>query len=179
MNATKNLLKDDIHILQKSREIKNIFDSSRYMKDKKPSSISPNKLLNVSQNEKIDKVNKENEISIENNEKMKDFSDFKVTKILDEIIKHRILIKLKKNIMSLVDGRIICFSDLIKIMCSYNSFNYRINLDELEREYLEKILDYLDIIEWNKSRYMWENKEEELNKWYGSIDNIVGLEEVF
>ena len=179
MNFTQPLLKEDIQMPPKQRKLVSIFDSSRYLKDKKlPLDTNTNKSPIKGSNDNIIFPNFENIKAIENQEKEEEFYNNKITKIVDEIIKHRILIKLKKNIMSLVDGRIICFSDLIKIMCSYNSFNFRINLDELERDNLEIILDYFDIIEWNKSRYMWENKEEDLNKWFNGIGNIVELEEV-
>jgi len=170
------MLKDDIILHEKSRGLVSIFDSTRNLKlqnmfdlsHKQPRPFTNNDtvLQNLDYTSGNESINEE------------DYYNNKITKIINEIIKHRILIKLKKNIMSLVDGKIILFSDLIKVMCSYNSFNYRITLDELDRDNLEKILDYLDIIEWNKSKYMWENKDDELNKWFKGIEKMVELEEV-
>jgi len=181
MNNTQNLLKEEIPLPSKiNRPFQSIFDSARYLKDKNQPISVTNKNRRSNSNENLVLPNldlqKSNEGKVDEDDE--EYYHTKISKIVLEIMKHRILIKLKKNIMSLVDGKIICFSDLIKIMCSYNSFNYRIDLEELDRENMEKILDYLDIIEWNKSRYMWENKEEELNKWYNGIENMLELEQV-
>lgn len=187
MSILQPILKDDLQLPPRTgRRLQSIFDPSHYQSDKnlplnlntiksRPLSNDHIMLPNLDQPNSIEnpKVNEN-----ENEKEEEEFYNTKITKIVHEIMQHRILIKLKKNIMSLVDGKIILFSDLIKIMCSYNSFNYRINLDELDRENLEKVLDYLDIVEWNKSRYMWENKEDELNKWFVSIDNILEFEQV-
>jgi len=180
MSILQPILKDCIQLPKPGKKLLSIFDSSHYNKENNlPLNPSTTKNRSLS-NENITLPHPEAPNSIEIKEKNpeEEFYNTKITKIVHEIMNHRILIKLKKNIMSLVDGKIILFSDLIKIMCSYNSFNYRINLDELDRESLEKILDYLEIIEWNKSRYMWENKENELNKWYNSFENILDFEQV-
>lgn len=186
MNTLRPMIKDDIELPKNKKEIISIFDSTRLMKEKNLAlNSSPNKNANTIYDEKLEMIVIENNKYIDNEaqvnkelEKEFDYYNNKFNRLIEDIMKQRILIKLKRNIMSLVDGRIICFSDLIKIMCSYNSFNYRINLDELDRDHLEKILDYLDIIEWSKAKYLWENKEEELTKWYHSLGNIVEFEEV-
>jgi hypothetical protein len=163
--------------LNQNRKIVNIFDESTYQKDLKPKEIDKVKENNeITIKEKEEKEIKEKDNKEKENEE-KIYTN-KLAKIVEEITKHRILIKLKNNIMSLVEGKIIMFSDLIKYLCSYNSFNYRINLDELNRDNFELILDFLDIIEWNKSRFIWDNKEDELNKWYNSLDNVSEIEEV-
>ena len=183
MSILQPILKDDLQLPSKpGRKLVSIFDSSHYLKEKNIG-LNPNvnknrSFINENDNALLPSLEQPNQIEIKEEDAEEVSYNTKITKIVHEIMKHRILIKLNKNVMSLVDGKIILFSDLIKIMCSYNSFNYRINLDELDRENLEKILDYLDIIEWNKSRYMWENKEDELNKWYKSIDNILEFEQV-
>ena len=172
MNTTKKSKENEgeIPFIKAERKIVNIFDPSTYLKNPK-----------INQKVEIPLIKDDKNKQKEEKEDEEDDGKFytnKLARIVEEITKHRILIKLKKNIMSLVEGKIIIFSDLIKNLCSYNSFNYRINLDELNRDDLERILDFLDIIEWNKSRFMWENKEEELNKWYNSLDNISDIEEV-
>ncbi len=179
MSILKPILKNDIQLPARlGRKLVNIFDPSNYKKEKNldlnPKEIKNRSFSNENENKELPNFEQANQ----EEEKEEKFYNNKITTIVNEIIKHRVLIKLKKNIMSLVDGKIILFSDLIKIMCSYNSFNYRIILEELDRENLEKILDYLDIIEWNKSQYMWENKEDELNKWFHSIESIHEFEQV-
>lgn len=185
MSILQPILKEDIQLPLKppGKKLVSIFDSSHYKKqtnlDLHPNIEKNRSFSNEKEIKELSNIEQSNQIENKiEDEAEEEFYNTKVTKIVHEIMKHRILIKLKKNIMSLVDGKIILFSDLIKIMCSYNSFNYRINLDELDRDNLEKILDYLDIIEWNKSRYMWENKEDELNNWFHCIENLFEFERV-
>lgn len=192
MKPLKNLIVGgDIPILKKpdpNKRILNIFDSSTYSNSKNLKTKDKKETLSENYKEKENTeilfekeslAEKEKEI-IEEKEKDEEEKIYtnKLAKIIEEITKHRILIKLKNNIMSLVEGKILLFSDLIKYLCSYNSFNYRINLDELSRDNFELILDFLDIIEWNKSRYMWDNKEDELNRWYNGLFSVSEIEEV-
>ena len=163
MNSELSKEKDELPILK--NETLNIFNKNLIKNNE--NEYNKSKIL-------LKEYESKNNLKVEDEEM--NFYDNKITKIIDEIKKNRILIKLKKNVMSLVDGRIIWFSDLIKILCSYNSFNYRLTLEELDRDSLDKILDFMDIIEWDKSRYIWENKYEELNKWFDNIENLEQFE---
>lgn len=103
----------------------------------------------------------------------------KFNQIVDDIMRKKILLKLKKNITILVDGKILKFSDLMKQLCSSSSFNYRLTLETISRENFLKIIEFIDIIEWNKQKYMFDIKAGELNNWYENNFHIMSnLEEV-
>ena len=95
----------------------------------------------------------------------------KYTNILDEILKQRIMMKLKNNYSLLVDGRIIKFSEMLKLTSACANFDYKVNLENINKTEFSKIIDFLQIIEWNKSSYIEEIKAGELNNWYIKIQN--------
>ena len=66
----------------------------------------------------------------------------------------------------LVDGRIIKFSELLKLQTSCSNFDYKLNLEQVERRDLTKICEYLAVIEYNKSDYIEDIKAEELENWF-------------
>lgn len=91
------------------------------------------------------------------------------TDIVNEIMKKKMLLKLNKNVTYIVDGRIIHFSNLLKqLCCNCQNFNYRLNLELVDRELFIIILDFIEIINWNKENFIFDIKREELNNWYES-----------
>lgn len=103
--------------------------------------------------------------------------EFNFAAFVEEIMKRKILLKLQKSITFIVDGRIIRFSDLIKSLCSRNKFDYRINLETIDRQYLLSIIDFIEILEWNKEKFVFDVKAEELNNWYEiNKKDMLGIE---
>jgi hypothetical protein len=94
-------------------------------------------------------------------------SEINFIDLIEEITSKKLFLKLKKNITFFIDGKIIFFSNFIRqLCCTSKNFNYRLNLESVERELLLVILQFIDIIEWSLERYMFEVKFEELNRWY-------------
>lgn len=89
-------------------------------------------------------------------------------KIIEEITKRKILLKLKHNISYFVDGNIIRFSEYIKLLCCSNSFNYRITLESVDVEIFSKIVEFLNILDWRKEKFVIETKMKELDNWKDS-----------
>ena len=93
-------------------------------------------------------------------------NNLKYANIIEELLKRQILVKLKKGTTLFVDGRIIKFSELLKFQSATSNFDYKLNLENVDRKDLAKICEYLAIIEYNKSDYIEDIKAEELNSWY-------------
>jgi hypothetical protein len=104
---------------------------------------------------------------------------YKFSTILEEIMKKKIMLKLHKNVTYIVDGRIIRFSDLIKLLCTSKSFSYRLSLEAVEREPFSMLIDFIDILEWSKEKFLFDVKADELNTWYDinhkSLDKVEEL----
>jgi hypothetical protein len=94
--------------------------------------------------------------------------------VLDQIMSKTILIKFKDSHSHMVNGKIILFSDLIKLQCANKKFNFRLDLSKVQLLDFLKISDFLNIIDWRKDKYMFEIKQEELNGWYSA--NIHDME---
>lgn len=91
----------------------------------------------------------------------------KFSQIVDQIVDKNILLKLHKNNITIVDGRILYFSSFIKsLCCNTKDFNCRLNLENVERDILTLIIQFITIVEWNSEKYMFEIKSDELNTWY-------------
>jgi hypothetical protein len=91
----------------------------------------------------------------------------KFSNILDQIVNKKILLKLNKNNNYYADGRILYFSSFIKrLCCNSKDFNFRLDLDLVERDVLSNIVQFLNIIDWDTETYMFDVKLEELNNWY-------------
>jgi hypothetical protein len=84
---------------------------------------------------------------------------------LKKIISKNILIKFNLGITYIVKGKIIMFSDFIKLLCTTNDFDFRLELP-VDVDEFRKILEFLDILEWNKQHFMFQVKVEELKCWY-------------
>jgi hypothetical protein len=87
--------------------------------------------------------------------------------IINQIVNKKILLKLHKNNNYYVDGRILYFSSFIKrLCCTSKDFNFRLDLDNVEREIFSIIVQFLNIIDWETESYMYDIKVDELNSWF-------------
>jgi hypothetical protein len=107
-----------------------------------------------------------------------DFLSF--TELINELVKKQILIKLNKNMTYIADGRLIKFSNLIKqLSCNAKSFNHRLNLENLDKETFSVIMDFLEIVEWNREKFIFDIKMDELSNWYEyNKKNMNNIEEM-
>jgi hypothetical protein len=96
--------------------------------------------------------------------------------MLDQIMSKTILIKFKDSQTHMINGKIIMFSEFIKLQCTNKKFNYRLDLPKVSLFEFLKVNDFLNIIDWRKDRYMFEIKQDELNGWYSA--NINEMERI-
>lgn len=90
----------------------------------------------------------------------------RINHIIDRIVESKILLKLNGKLSLYVDGRIIKFSELIKLCSCKASFNYRLTFESLERDTIHIIIEFLEIIDWKFTPYTYKVKLPELDSWY-------------
>lgn len=97
-------------------------------------------------------------------------------KILDEILSRKILLKLKNNLSYYIDGRIIKFSELIRLHSCDLNFDNKLTYENINRKILIIIVEFLEIISWKHHQYTFSSKLPELDCWYtynkNDIDEI-------
>jgi hypothetical protein len=86
--------------------------------------------------------------------------------LFEKLLRQKIFLKLHKNVTYVVDGRIIQFSNLIKQLISTMLTKLRITLENVHRDTLEKIIDFIEILQWRKEIFYFDIKSDELNNWY-------------
>jgi hypothetical protein len=96
--------------------------------------------------------------------------------IIDQIMSKTILIKFKDSLTHIINGKIIMFSEFIKLQCSNKKFNFRLELKKISLPDFLKVNDFFNIIDWKKDKYMFEIKQEELNGWYNT--NIADMDKI-
>lgn len=87
-------------------------------------------------------------------------------KILDEILSRKILLKLKNNLSYYIDGRIIKFSELIRLHSCDLNFDNKLTYENINRKILIIIVEFLEIINWKHHQYTFSSKLPELDCWY-------------
>lgn len=86
--------------------------------------------------------------------------------IFEEILNRKILLKLKKNLSYFVDGRIIKFSELIRLHSCNNKFDNKLTYEDVDRHTLIIIVEFLEIIQWKHHQYTFDAKLPELDCWW-------------
>lgn len=100
--------------------------------------------------------------------------------LVEEIIKGKLFIKMKQDQIILVDGRIIKFSDLIKLLCTKGkiwlkkaNFDYKLTFESAEKKIFTKIIEFYEILEWETNSEMEQRKANELFNWFNSHQNLI------
>lgn len=93
---------------------------------------------------------------------------YKFIDLLHEITQKRILLKLNRNSTLIVPGKIIHFSELIKKLCCASNFDYKLTLETVDRNILEIILEFFEILDWRLENFFFELKSHQLKNWYMS-----------
>lgn len=96
----------------------------------------------------------------------KDSSIMSLREIIDNIVKKPILLKFAVGSSLHVDGRIFFFSDYIKNLTSKKSFDNRIILDNVDLRCTKRIIEFLEVLNWNDNPKQFVLKSEELNNWF-------------
>lgn len=85
--------------------------------------------------------------------------------IIDEIVNKKIFLKLKNNLSLYIDGRIIRYSELIKLFCCNNNFDYKLVFNNIDRKILTIIIEFFEINNWKVNPFSFETKFPELDCW--------------
>lgn len=98
---------------------------------------------------------------LENKEK-----PYKINSIIDEILSKKILLKLKDNLSLYIDGRIIRFSETIKLKsCIYN-FDYKLSFMNIDRQIISIIIEFFEVVNWKINPSTFKIRFSELDNWY-------------
>lgn len=90
----------------------------------------------------------------------------KLNSIIENIINKEIILKLKKNLSFHVDGRIIRYSELIKLNSCDRKFDYRLNYENIDRQVMTILVEFFKIVNWKIDKFTFKIKFGELDCWY-------------
>ncbi len=89
----------------------------------------------------------------------------KLNEIIDDIINKKILLKLKNNLSRYVNGRIIRFSETIKLKCSEAEFDFKVSLENVDRDIMNIVISFFEVVNWKVNSTTFKNYFSELENW--------------
>lgn len=93
--------------------------------------------------------------------------------IFEEILGRKILLKLKNNLSYFIDGRIIKFSELIRLHSCNARFENKLSYESIDRKILIIIVEFLEIIQWKYHQYTFDSMLPELDCWYNYNKHLI------